>query len=133
MIRKRFKSFLPVIVFFVVLNGFFISGKTILHRFNADQDVLIIGNLVLFLVTLVSFFVLQSGLKNPNPNVFVRSVIGSFIIKFFVCIVAAFIYISLYKKSLNKAALFICMGLFLVYLFIEVSIFTRLLKQEKNA
>jgi hypothetical protein len=131
--KNRLKAFMPVLLFFVVLNSFFFSGKNILGRWNANQEVLIIGNLILFLVTFISFFVLQRGLNNPNPNVFVRSVFGSFMIKFFVCIVAAFIYISLYKKDLNKPALFICMGLFLVYLFLEVGVFMKLLKQNKHA
>jgi len=131
--RKKFKGILPLVIFFIVLNGFFISGKNMLNRWNADQDVLIIGNLVLFLVTLISFMVLNRGMKNSNPNVFVRSVMGSFMIKFFICAIAAFIYISQNKKNINKPALFICMGLFLLYLFMEVGIFMKLLKQEKNA
>ena len=131
--RKKFKGILPLVIFFIVLNGLFISGKNMLNRWNADQDVLIIGNLVLFLVTLISFMLLYRGMKNSNPNVFVRSVMGSFMIKFFICAVAAFIYISQSKKNINKPALFICMGLFLLYLFIEVGIFMKLLKQEKNA
>ena len=133
MIRKKFKGFLPVILLFVLLNAFFISGKNMLQRWNTDQDVLIIGNLVLFVVTVISFLVLQRGMKHSNPNVFVRSVFGSFMIKFFICIIAAFTYIFIYKKELNKPALFICMGLFLVYLFMEVGVFMKLLKKEKNA
>jgi hypothetical protein len=133
MIRKRFKGVFPLVIFFVVLNAFFISGRNMLNRWNADQDILIYGNLVLFIVTLISFMVLYRGMKNPNPNVFVRSVFGSFMIKFFICAIAAFIYISQNKKNINKPALFICMGLFLLYLFMEVGIFMKLLKQEKNA
>jgi hypothetical protein len=132
MTRNRWKGFLPVVLFFIFLNAFFIIGKSILEQWNADQEVLIYGNMVLFAVTVISFFVLRKGMDHSNPNVFVRSVFGSFMIKFFICIIAALIYISIYKKDLNKASLFICMGLFLVYLFLEVSVFLKLLKKANN-
>ncbi len=128
----KFKGFAPVVIFFIVLNGFFISGKNMLQRWNADQEVLIVGNLLIFAVTLISFFITVRSLKNANPNVFVRSVIGSTMIKMFICVIAAFIYISIYKTGLNKPALFTCMSLYLVYTFLEVSVLMKLLKQKKN-
>ena len=49
------KSFTPVIILFIVLNGFFIAGKNLLAKWGMDRDVVIIGNLILFVITLVSF------------------------------------------------------------------------------
>lgn len=127
------RPFLPVVILFIILNGFFISGKNLLTKWNADQTVLIVGNLILFFATLLSFLLSIRGLKSDNPNAVVRSVYGSFMIKFFTCIIAAFIYIMSVKKNVNKPALFACMGLYLVYTFIEVSILTRMSKRKKNA
>jgi len=124
---------MPVILVFIVLNGFFISAKNMLQRWNVDQDIAIIGNTLLFIITLSSFLLAQRGLKNPNPHAFVRSVYMSVMLKLFVCIIAAFIYIALNKSKLNKPALFICMALYLVYTFLEVGSLTKLLKQKKNA
>jgi hypothetical protein len=132
MIKRKFKSFMPVVIFFIALNGFFVSGKNMLARWGVDQDVVIIGNLLLFVITLLSFMLAQKGLKNPNPHAFVRSVYSSMMIKLFVCVIAAFIYIALYKDVLNKPALFACMGLYLVYTFMEVSILMKLLKEKTN-
>ena len=123
----------PVIIFFILLNAFFIAGKTLLEQYGFDQSVLIIGNLVLFVATLLSFFSAKRGLMAENPNSFVRSVYGSIVLKLFICIIAAVIYIFLFRKNLNKPALFACMGLYLVYTFIEVSVLTKLLKEKKNA
>jgi hypothetical protein len=131
--RNKLKGFMPVILVFIVLNGFFISGKNMLQRWNVDQDVVIIGNALLFVITLCSFLLAQRGLKNPNPHAFTRSVYMSVMLKLFVCIIAAFVYIAMYKSNLNKAALFICMALYLVYTFLEVASLTKLLKQRKNA
>jgi hypothetical protein len=132
MTRNKWKGFLPVVLFFIFLNVFFIIGKSLLEQWNADQDVLIYGNMILFGVTFLSYLVLQKGIAHSNPNVFVRSVFGSFMIKFFICIIAVLLYISIYKKNLNKVSLFICMGLFLVYLFLEVSVFLKALKKVNN-
>lgn len=123
---------MPVVIFFVILNAFFISGRKMLERWGADQEILIIGNAVLFVITLLSFLVALRGLKNPNPNAFVRSVMGSIMIKMFLLVIAAFIYISIFKKGINKPALFGCMGLYLVYTFLEVAALTRSLKQKVN-
>jgi Ca2+/Na+ antiporter len=131
--KNKLKGFMPVILFFIVVNGFFFAGKNMLQRWNVDQDVVIIGNILLALVTFLSFLLASRGLNNSNPYAFVRSVYGSVMLKLLVCIVAAVVYISIYKTSLNKPALFICMGLYLVYTFMEVSILMKLLKQKKNA
>jgi fructose-specific phosphotransferase system IIC component len=130
---KSKKYFLPIVILFVVLNGFFLTGKNILQRWGADQDVLIIGNALLFFITILSFLLARRGLKNKNTHVFVRAVMGSIMIKLFVSVIAAFIYISIYKKQINKPALFACMGLYLVYTFLEVSVLTKQLKEKANA
>ncbi len=129
--RNR-RNVFPIVLLFIMLSAFFISGRTLLQRWNADQEVLIIGNLVLFVIFLLSFFVAQKGFKTTNPHAFVRSVYGSMMIKLFICIIAAFIYIAIYKKDLNKPALFTLMGLYLVYTFVEVATLTKMLKQKAN-
>jgi hypothetical protein len=131
--KNKLKAFLPVIILFVVLNGFFVSGKNILHRLNIDQEVIIYGNLLLFIITLISWLLAQGGLRNPNPHAFIRSVYMSVMLKLFVCMIVAFIYISVNKSNLNKPGLFVVMGLYLVYTFLEVSLLMKLLKQKNNA
>ncbi len=126
------RSFFPVVLFFILLNAFFIASKGLLDRWGADQEVLIIGNLVLFVIFILSFLVAQKGFRTTNPHTFVRSVYGSMMIKLFICIIAAFIYIAVYKKDLNKPAFFTLMGLYLVYTFIEVATLTKLSKQKAN-
>ncbi len=128
--RKKFRAFLPVLFLFIILNGMFISGRPYLSRWHASQDVLIWGNLLLFLITLGSFFIAQKGLKSANPHAFTRSVYGSILLKLFVCMIAAFLYIAIYKKELNKPAFFACMGLYLIYTFLEVTGLMKLLKEK---
>ncbi|HEY1113853.1 MAG TPA: hypothetical protein VGE66_09835 [Chitinophagaceae bacterium] len=131
MSRNR-RGFLPIVILFVLLNAFFIVGRSLLERWGASQDVLIWGNLLLFALTMISFIVAQKGLKSTNPHAFVRSVYGSIMLKLFVSLIAAFVYIFLTRKELNKPAFFSLMGLYLVYTFLEVSTLTRMLKQRAH-
>jgi len=130
---KSRKPWLPLVLLYVFLQSIFFLGKHILIRQGIDSFVLIGGNLVLFIATALSFYVSQRSLASTNPNASVRSLYGSFMIKFFICMVAAFAYIMMEKKNVNKPALIICMGLYLVYTFVEVSSLQKLLKQKKNA
>ena len=109
------------------------ATKSLLSKWGVDQTVVVIGNLILFLVTSVSFAISYRGLKSANPNAFVRSVYGSVMIKFFVFAIAAFIYIQSAKAAVNKPGLFICMGLYLVYTFLEVSALTKMLRKKADA
>ena len=127
------RSFLPIGILFVLVGLIVITGKGLLNKWGVDLTVLVIGNLVLFLATSVSFAISYKGLKSANPHAFVRSVYGSVMIKFFVFAIAAFIYIQSAKAAVNKPALFVCMGLYLVYTFLEVSVLTKLLRKKADA
>lgn len=130
--RSRFRDFVPVILLFIILNALFVAGRSWLERWGADQGVLIGGNLLLFAITFLSFLMAQRGLRNPNPHRFVRSVYSSILIKLFACMIAALAYIAIHKSNLNKPALFTCMGLYLVYTFLEVSVLMKMLKSKAN-
>jgi hypothetical protein len=115
------------------MNALFITGKSFLQRIGADQEVLLYGNLFIGLISLVSFLISQKGIRNPNAHGFIRGMYGGIMLKLFACIILAFVYIASVGKEVNKPALFICMGLYLVYSFVEVSLLTKLLKVKPDA
>ncbi len=131
--KNSLKLLRPMLLVFIALNIFFIAGKSLLDQWGADQQVLIIGNILVFLVSFSAYFISYKALRSSNPQAFVRAMYGSFIIKFFVIAIAAFVYIQVTKKDVNKFSLFACMGLYLVYTFLEVSALMKLLKLKKNA
>jgi len=123
----------PLIFVFTFIMAFSITGKSWLEKNGVDQLVLIGGNLLLFIVSLAAFFITFKALKSANPQAFVRAMYGSFMIKFFLIAVAAFIYIMIAKKEVNKPALIICGVLYIIYTAIETRALLKLLKQKKNA
>jgi hypothetical protein len=131
--QRKKAPFLPIIIVFVILNAVLITGRAWLAKKGIEQDVLIIGNLLIALVSVLSIVLTRRSFKSPNPHVFVRAVYSGFIIKFFVLAAAALIYIVLSGNNVSRPAIFSCMALYVIYSFIEVSALLRLLKQKKNA
>jgi hypothetical protein len=129
---KNKRSWLPLLFIFIILNCFFFLAKNWLLEKGIDYTVLIGGNLVLFVATALSFIIYERSLKSVNPQASVRGMYGSFMIKFFICLVSAFVYIMMAKKNLNKPALIVCMGLYIIYTVIEVSSLQKLMKQNKK-
>ena len=122
-----------LLILFIIVSGFLVAGRSILAKGQIDQEVFLVGNLIVFATVISSFLLLKKATTSPNPQVFVRAMYGSFIIKFFVLALVAFIYIMAVKKNVNKPALFGCIGLYFIYTFLEISAILKLLKEKKNA
>ena len=131
--REWLKSFRPAIVIFIILTAFFISGKAFLEKKGFNQVVLLIGNLFLFGITALSSWMMANGMKTKNTSAFLRGVYGGIMLKLFSCLIAAFVYIMTMKKDVNKPGLFFCMGLYIVYTFIEVKGLMKLSSSKKDA
>lgn len=129
--RQALRYFLPAILVFIILN---MSFFVLINRFESwgfDTMVIAIGNIVLFAITFISYLMCVKALYAKNNHVFFRLVYGSFIIKLLLLAAAAFIYIMTAQKQVNKPALFLCMGLYLVYTFIEVSALMKFTRPKK--
>lgn len=127
-----FRAFRPVLLIFIFTTAFFIVFRSWLQGQDADTNVLIIGNLVLFAATAVSFYLFSRSMTSANSQAIVRTVYGGVLSKMMICLVTAFIYISIAKKDANKVGIITCMFLYLVYTTIEVMILMKLSKQKKN-
>ena len=130
LMKKSRSVLLPVLLIFLIFNSFFLLAGNFLIRWGLNNSVLIIANLLFFAITLVAFFMQQKALKNSNPNVFVRSVMGGMMIKMAICIVAVFVYAFAFKESFNKRTIIAAMFLYLIYLAAEVLVATKLNKQS---
>ena len=95
---------LMVIVFAVItLTIYFLKNN--LTEWGFDTVVLYAGNLLLFLVSLISAYFHNKGTASKNPNAFVRSVYGGNMIKMFSVMIAVMIY-GFTAKPFNKYSAF---------------------------
>jgi hypothetical protein len=131
--KQSFRNFFPAIMIFLVLNSGLLIMMNRLEEWGFDYTVLVFGNLLIFGISFLSYWMAVKGLTTKNNHAFFRWVYGSIMIKLFLLAGVAFIYIVMNKKEVNKPSLFFCMGLYIVYTFIEVSALMKVNKQKTNA
>jgi hypothetical protein len=127
------RSFLPLLLIFMVITAFLVTQTRLLEKWNIDPNVVIVGNVILFLATTISYFMYQKSLRNNRVQVFLRMIYGGMMIKMMVCLFAVLIYIMSVGKAVNKAGIFFCMFLYAVYTVVEMSSLMKLSKLNKNA
>lgn len=117
---------------FLILNLFFLINRGWLEAKGVDVNVAIAGNILLFILVFLGFWMTYKSLGSANPQHFVRALYGSFILKFFVLAIAAFVYIMVVKEKVNKPALIACLFMYVLYTVVEVRRLQKLLRKEKN-
>jgi len=133
MSNSSFRDFRPVLFLFTFVTVFCISGRSWLEKQGIDSAVVIVGNVLLFAVSLAASLLNTRSLQSSNPQSSVRAMYGGFMIRFFVLAIAAFIYIMMEKKQVNKAGLMICAGLYVLYSGFETRALLRMSKQNRDA
>jgi hypothetical protein len=126
------KSVLSLVIVFLIAAALIFFLRRFLIEHGCDWQVLSGGNLFIYLVTAVSMHMLTKGMNAPNTNLFLRNAYGAILIKLFACAGAAFIYILVSGKNLNKPALFGCMFLYLIYTFVELSVIVKQSNAKNN-
>jgi ACR3 family arsenite efflux pump ArsB len=124
------KALLKVVYFFLFVSACILVLQWLIPVSGMNYKVLHIGNLLLFLVGCITVRMTVKALTDKNTQVFLKMIYGSFLLKFFVFAAAAFVYISMYRKDVNKPALFGCLALYVFYTVIEVR---SALKQSKKS
>lgn len=120
----------PFMIVFGCIFIIILAGWKFLSTYGIDNYVLLGANTLFFLVCILVFFIQKKGMKNPNPNVFIRSIMGGMMIKMFFCIVAVLAYTLLIGEGFNKKAVFISLFFYLIYLTVEVKVLMKLNKQH---
>jgi len=129
--RKRpFRVFL---IIFVIINSLLLIFRERLKAWQIAPDIALIGNLLLFLATFLSFLLFQKGLQQPGAYAFVRMVYSGILLKMGISIIAVLIYALLEKGQVNKGAVLLSFGFYFVYSFAEVKTLIALSKLQKNA
>jgi hypothetical protein len=129
--ENKTRSFWPIAAIFVVVALFALAARNWLaERWNMDYLVLSVGNLVLFLATVFSFYLYSKALRNKNIQLFLRMMYSSLLVKMVFCLAATLLYLFIAGRDVNKAAIIACFVLYMVYTYIEVKILMRLSKNS---
>ena len=120
------KSSLLISVF-IIIGVVLIFFKEFVKRnhINIDVEVLQGANVILYILSLISIKLQVKGMGNPNPNVFVRTVMGSMMIKMFIVVALVFVYVAMSGDHLNKNGILISLFFYLIYRFIKQIIYFK--------
>ncbi len=131
--KPALRAFRPIVFVFIITNALFLSGKSLLARWSVNQEVMILGNIILFAATAISYYFYYKSLQNNNSHAFARMITLGMFIKLLLCLGASFIYIMVAGKEVNLGGVIGCMILYMIYTFMEVSSLMKLSKRNKNA
>ena len=124
--KNNIKLFTPLIVVFFFVSLCCVGFNEFLSQHHTDYSVVLVANLLLCAISIFSLYRQIASIKNTNPHAMVRVVMGSVVLKLFVLGTAAFMYLYISGEQKNVNALFIGMGLYLVYTWLEVKISMQL-------
>lgn len=126
------KNYIVLLLLFLIINTFclFYREGAVHLPFFLDVNVVVVANLILFLLALLGSYRHAKALQDKNPNVFIRSIMLMTVLKFFVLVAAALIYVFMAKENRNVPAILISMVLYIIYAVFEVSAAYKLNKYK---
>ena len=122
----------PILGLFAFISILILSFSGILKNYGIDTNVLLVANCIFLLLNIIVFLIQKKALSHPNPNVFIRSVMGGMMLKMIVCAIAVLSYVLSIGPGYNKRSVFISLFIYLIYLAVEVATLMRL-NNKKNA
>jgi|KBSMisStaDraftv2_1062788.scaffolds.fasta_scaffold14133_4 hypothetical protein len=125
----NFRPITPLVLIFVLISIFCLAFRSKLSEWSIDWKLVAAGNFILFLVSLFSYYLHFKALTTANNHAFLRFVYSAFIGKFFLILAFVVVYALAAGKASNRYGLFACLGLYIVYTFIET---TALMKMNKR-
>ena len=124
------KSLRPIWLLFFVVNFIGLVFYKQLKTAGVDADVFLIGNIFVFTLIMVSFYMLNKGLNAKTTFNFMSSVYGSFLMKLVLGAAVVVVYVMYAGEQKNLPAVFASMFLYLFYTFLEIKGLLELLKKK---
>lgn len=118
------------VVFIGITAALFLLKTWLLQSLGVHYEVLVAGNIVMALITLISYSLNRKGMTSENANVIVRSVYASTLAKLMLCVVAIAVYVIVNRSRVSKATIFLFMLFYLVYTVYETSHLIRTSKKK---
>lgn len=130
--RNLKKILTPLLLLFLVVNIIILLVDYQYAAYKIESNILFVTNAILFILSVIHLVRSVLSLKNKNPHEFTKIFYSGFVIRLFVCTIAAFIYIYLRSPHVHKITLFSCMAIYLIYSFIEAGLLKSILKINKK-
>ena len=123
-------SLRPILLLFLGINFFGLVFYKQLNTAGVNADVFLVGHVLVFILTIVSFYLLNKGLKAKTTYSFMSSVYGSFLMKLVLGAAAVVGYVMYAGDEKNLPAVFANLFLYLFYTFLEIRGLLEILKKK---
>lgn len=111
-----------MITVFILVNLLALLLGTVFIKWNIDPWLVSGANILLFFISIYNLVQHLKTIKQNNPHAMVRGVMGSTVLKLFVLGTAAFLYLFFAGENRNVNGLFLSMGLYIIYTWLDVRI-----------
>ncbi len=122
------RKYLPLLLLFILFNLIFTIFRENPLLAGYDINFILVANIILFALTVLGFLIVTGKAGTISTHAFMRGIYLSFLLKMFVIVTALFIFISVFRQ-VNKPAIFVSMGMYIVYTGVEVF---QLMKMVRN-
>ena len=131
--KSKFQQlYIPLIVLFGLVNTICFLLKDALKLKGIDPMMVVGANTLLFLICTFSIRSQIKSANNTNPHAMVRGVMGSVVLKLFVLGTAAFIYLYTVGEAQSVNGIFVSMGLYIIYTWLEVKMAMQIKPTKKD-
>lgn len=128
------KKYIWLLVLFVASSTAFLVMRTRQKDDYVDFNLVEGANVLLFVLTLISFYMHKKATASADPKVFSRMIMSTMMMKMFALAIAALIYIVLAKSQRNVPGILIALVLYVFYAFVDTRSSMKTLKEiQKNA
>lgn len=131
MVENR-KAYFPLVIVFILISLMSLAFVSFLKSLKIDGMLVFGANCLLFLISIYNLAQHFKALENTNPFAMVRGVMGTTVLKLFVLGGAAFIYLYNAGENKNVNGLFIAMGLYIIYTWLDVRIVLKAKPGKKD-
>ena len=120
----------PVYILFIIINIVPIIFNNTLDAFKINVNVVIAANLLLFIISMLNLYFQSKNINNPNRSAVIRGVMAGTFLKLMGLAAATLIYLVMAGANRSVNAVFVGMGLYIIYTWLEVKISLQLKPKE---
>ncbi|NCI46881.1 hypothetical protein [Sediminibacterium soli] len=125
-----FQTIRPLLALFILFTVLCVVFSGRLQGAGIDAQVVIVTNLLLFVITAANLYLLNRNIAKANPNAVIRGMMAGSLLKLLLLAAAFFIYLIVVREKRNAPAIYIGMGLYSLYTWIEVRTALRMNRKK---
>ncbi len=126
MAQENGKKYMRLVGLFILISALLSILNVRLEAYKINWVVAEGANLIIFVFTYLNIYFQQKNMNNPNPSAVIRGVMAGTFLKLFGLAGSAMVYLLAAGDHRSVNAVFVGMGIYIFYTWIEVKILLQL-------